>query len=100
MILDSLKQKQKQLLEPAKWVLMLHMNTHSGIFALSAAQHVLQDHLGIPRNEAINIVDRAVVQGKHVIKPVTKDVGETMLSEATQCSYSNSSDFRISLEQA
>jgi|SRR6478609_1876463 len=100
MILDSLKQKQEQLLEPAKWVLMLHMNNHSGIFAMSAAMHVLRDHLGIPRNEAVNIVSRAVVQGKHVVKPVTKDVGETLLSEAAQCSYSSSSDFRVSLEQS
>lgn len=99
---NPVKNNQDQMKNhpPAQYALVLHMNTAGTFLTAASALHVIRDHLGLNNTESIKVVAEALRIGKAVVKPVTKDVGETLLADLNNCSIvALSNDFKISLEQ-
>lgn len=103
-VINNSPTKQSRRLEdhkaPPQFALVLHLNPKSGSLTLFQAVHVLNDHLGISQETSEDIVVKASRSGRAVIKPVSKDVGETLLASVNTCAMlKHSNQFKISLEQ-
>lgn len=96
------KQTTRKQVEPPKYVLMLHISASAKQMTIYVVAHVLHDHLHLPEAEAIQILRKALRDGgKAVIKPVTKDIGESFLADINSCPVHSemSTEFKITLEQ-
>lgn len=99
------KQKlvQKQNAEPPKQALVCSTMPTVGAFALKLQLlHMLIDHCGVTNeDEALALTNRALLNGKAVVRIGTADLIETLLHECHGCQVAqNSQDFRFTSEQA
>lgn len=101
--IDGVKQNQReeQRQAPPQFAIVAHATpaaTRSLVASLSFL-HVLVGHLSVPKAEAHQVLMTAASKGRAVVKPVTKDVGETLLADLNECPMSQSDDFQFTLEQ-
>lgn len=101
-ILHRQNQDKEDSKPPPQYVIMLHANPRStGLPVLFAITHILVDHLGLSRNDAASIMRNALRNGRHVVKTVSKDLGETLIGQVNKCDLARtSSDYKFSLELA
>jgi len=86
--------------KPPQYVLVLHLNPDAYDLPLHmCVEHLLLDHLGISAEVADKAIRSAANSGHAVIKPVTKDIGESLLQQANTCRVMQlSRDFKVALE--
>lgn len=103
LIKDHIEQlKEKEGVPPPQYVLVLHMNPAAYCLSLHVSvQHVLEQHMSINAADTEKAIKGAANCGKAVIRPITKDVGESLMQRASECLVMTlSSDFKVALEQA
>jgi hypothetical protein len=100
LVKDHLEQKHRASQQPPSYVLMLHMNPDAYNLDLHlCVQHVLLDHLNIGAADTEKAIKGAANSGASVIKPVTKDVGESMMQRVETCMVLLlSTNFKVALE--
>lgn len=101
LIKDHLEQmRHKEGNPPPQYVLVLHMNPEAYDLSLHVSvQHVLEEHLSISTADAEKAIKGAANSGKAVIRPITKDVGESLMRRASECLVMvMNSDFKVALE--
>lgn len=100
-VYTPLKQDKKQdQHEPKKWGLVLHMRPGQDIMLTLMVAHVLCDHVRVSQQECTQVVQRASLIGRALIKTVTRDVGETIMEDVRDCDIAaESTDFKIALEE-
>lgn len=95
------QQKQDEKIEyrqPKQYALVMHM-THRTEIAVHIAIHILQVHLQLGEHQCYDIITRAGLERKSVVKPCTKDVGETLLAEINKCVvHAHFDDVKLTLE--
>lgn len=100
LIRDYLEQKYAAPQQPPSYVLTLHMNPDAYDLSLHLdVQHVLKHHLNIDAAGTEKAIKKAANSGYAVIKPVTKDVGESLMQRAGECAILTTSlNFKVALE--
>lgn len=99
-------ERQSQDKEPAKYVLVLSVSSTTSLisyFSMTAViGHALVAHCNLSQVRARAIAYRAQVKGRVVIRVLTKEIGETMISDIERCGTVRSFDgpFRFTLEEA
>lgn len=86
--------------KPPQYVLVLHLNPTAYNLALHVeVQHVLEVHLGLGAADVEKAIKGAANSGMSVIKPVTKDIGESLMQQVNRCLVVQSSrNFKVALE--
>lgn len=86
---------------PPQYVIMLHANPASrDILTTMAIAHILMHHLNMSLTEAKPIVTLALRVGRAVVKPCTKDVGETLMGLINECDAASCDNYQFKLELA
>jgi ATP-dependent Clp protease adapter protein ClpS len=84
---------------PPQYVIVLHANTQCrNLLTTMKLAHILMAHLSFLASEAKPIVLKALQDGHAVVKPCTKDVGETLMSLIHECDSSRCDDYEFKLE--
>jgi ATP-dependent Clp protease adapter protein ClpS len=83
---------------PKKYALVLHAKPGDGI-ALNLALHVLTDHANVDDETAEEAVETAYKAGKAIVKPITKDIGDSIVAQCQRCRLAVLGEFKISCEQ-
>lgn len=96
------ERKEQQREAPPQYVIVLHATPavlHRTI-ARVFAEHALTEHLSVRHAEAQILLSEAGNKGRAVVKTVTRDVGDTLISELLECPSTTNDDFRFTLETA
>ncbi len=90
--------KEQKAEPPRKYAIVLHAKPGSRTAGYIAA-HLLADHANLDDNVVLNAVETAYRDGKAIVKPVTKDVGDTIVSLCNRCGQSESPLLKITCEE-
>lgn len=98
--MDLIRDEQRESIKPPSYVLVLHLNPNAyNIHLHLVVQHVLVDHVGLTDAETEKAIKGAANSGFAVIKPVSKDIGESLVQKARSCLVSMlSADFKVAVE--
>lgn len=94
--------KQPVHVEPPKYVILLTVSPVFSLTLIFVLGHILVAHCGLSQEQAMSGAIRAMRTGRLVVRPCTKEIGETILNEIEMCDTYQSCaiTFNFSLEEA